>query len=145
MQMKPASIYDIEEIYNIEKNTNTHPWSKENFESSINAGNGSLIFKIEGNIVGYAFFSIAGSDSQLLNITVSKDHQKKGFGKKILEKFIYQSKVLGATVIFLEVRVSNELAISFYEKYGFKRDAIRYNYYNGNPKEDALLMSKQGL
>ena len=81
----------------------------------------------------------------MLNITVSKDHQKKGFGKKILEKFIYQSKVLGATVIFLEVRVSNELAISFYEKYGFKRDAIRYNYYNGNPKEDALLMSKQGL
>jgi ribosomal-protein-alanine N-acetyltransferase len=53
--------------------------------------------------------------------------------------------VLGATVIFLEVRVSNEFAISFYEKYGFKRDAIRYNYYNGNPKEDALLMSKQGL
>ena len=139
MQMKPASINDIEEIYNIENNTNTHPWSKENFESSINAGNGSLILKIEGNIVGYAFFSIAGSDSHLLNITVSKDHQKKGFGKKILEK------VLGATVIFLEVRVSNELAISFYEKYGFKRDAIRYNYYNGNPKEDALLMSKQGL
>ena len=132
MQMKPASIYDIEEIYNIEKNTNTHPWSKENFESSINAGNGSLILKIEGNIVGYAFFSIAGSDSHLLNITVSKDHQKKGFGKKILEKF-------------LEVRVSNKLAISFYEKYGFKRDAIRYNYYKGNPKEDALLMSKQGL
>ena len=27
MQMKPASIYDIEEIYNIEKNTNKHPWS----------------------------------------------------------------------------------------------------------------------
>ena len=58
MQMKPASIYDIEEIYNIEKNTNTHPWSKENFESSINAGNGSLILKIEGNIVGYAFFRL---------------------------------------------------------------------------------------
>ena len=87
MQMKPASIYDIEEIYNIEKNTNTHPWSKENFESSINAGNGSLILKIEGNIVGYAFFSIAGSDSHLLNITVSKDHQKKGFGKKIYFNF----------------------------------------------------------
>ena len=33
----------------------------------------------------------------------------------------------------------------FYEKFGFKRDAIRYNYYDGNPKEDALLMSKQGL
>ena len=62
-----------------------------------------------------------------------------------LEKVLFQSKVLGASIVFLEVRVSNHKAINFYEKFGFKRDAIRYNYYDGNPKEDALLMSKQGL
>ena len=81
----------------------------------------------------------------MLNITVSKDYQGRGYGKKILEKVLFQSKVLGATIIFLEVRVSNDRAIDFYEKFGFKRDAIRYNYYDGNPREDALLMSKQGL
>ena len=61
------------------------------------------------------------------------------------KKVLLQSKVLGATIVFLEVRVSNFRAISFYEKFGFKRDAIRYNYYAGSSKEDALLMSKQGL
>ena len=65
--------------------------------------------------------------------------------KRFLRRFFSQSKVLGASIVFLEVRVSNHKAINFYEKFGFKRDAIRYNYYEGNPKEDALLMSKQGL
>ena len=74
-----------------------------------------------------------------------KELSRKGYGKKILKKVLFQSKVLGASIVFLEVRVSNDKAIDFYEKFGFKRDAIRYNYYDGNPKEDALLMSKQGL
>ena len=103
------------------------------------------MLKIENEIIGYAFFSVAETDSHLLNITVSKDYQRNGYGKKILEQVVFQSKVLGATVIFLEVRVSNHKAINFYESFGFKRDAIRYNYYEGDPREDALLMSKQAL
>ena len=114
-------------------------------DSSMEAGNSSIVLKYKKNILGYAFFSVVGTDSHLLNITVSKNYQGRGYGKKILEKVLFQSKVLGATIVFLEVRVSNYRAIDFYEKFGFKRDAIRYNYYDGSPKEDALLMSKQGL
>ena len=101
--------------------------------------------KKENILLGYAFFSIVATDSHLLNIAVSRNYQGKGYGRKILEKVILQSSLLGATVIFLEVRISNHRAINFYQKFGFKRDAIRYEYYKGNPKEDALLMSKQGL
>ena len=145
MDLQLASFNDLDQISRIEKDTNEYPWSSSNFESSLSAGNSSLVLRDEKNILGYAFFSVIGTDAHLLNITVSKDYQGKGYGKKILFKVIFQSKVLGATIIFLEVRVSNHRAINFYEKFGFKRDAIRYNYYDGNPKEDALLMSKQGL
>ena len=145
MDLQLASYSDLDQISTIEKETNKYPWSPNNFQSSMEAGNSSIVLKYKKNILGYAFFSVIGTDSHLLNITVSKNYQKKGYGKKILEKVLYQSKVLGATIVFLEVRVSNYRAIDFYEKFGFKRDAIRYNYYDGNPKEDALLMSKQGL
>ena len=145
MEIQLASFNDLAQISTIEKETNKYPWSLNNFKSSLDAGNNSIVLKDEKNILGYAFFSVIGTDSHLLNITVSKNYQRKGYGKKILEKVLYQSKVLGATIVFLEVRVSNYRAIVFYEKFGFKRDAIRYNYYDGNPKEDALLMSKQGL
>ena len=145
MELYPVSYSDLDQITRIEKETNEYPWSLNNFESSLDAGNSSIVLKDRKNIVGYAFFSVIGTDSHLLNITIYKDYQGKGFGKKILKKVLLQSKVLGATIVFLEVRVSNHKAINFYEKFGFKRDAIRYNYYEGNPKEDALLMSKQGL
>ena len=145
MDLQLASFKDLDRINEIERYTNENPWSFKNFESSLNAGNSSIVLKIENEIIGYAFFSVAATDSHLLNITVSKDYQRNGYGKKILEQVVFQSKVLGATVIFLEVRVSNVKAINFYESFGFKRDAIRYNYYEGDPREDALLMSKQAL
>ena len=145
MSLQLANYKDLEQIVKIEKDTNEHPWSLNNFKSSLDAGNSSIVLKKENIILGYAFFSIAATDSHLLNIAVSRNYQGKGYGRKILEKVILQSSVLGATVIFLEVRISNHRAINFYEKFGFKRDAIRYEYYEGTPKEDALLMSKQGL
>ena len=145
MSLQLANYKDLEQIVKIEKDTNEHPWSLNNFKSSLDAGNSSIVLKKENIILGYAFFSIVATDSHLLNIAVSRNYQGKGYGRKILEKVILQSSVLGATVIFLEVRVSNHRAINFYEKFGFKRDAIRYEYYEGTPKEDALLMSKQGL
>ena len=143
--IKDIEITDIDKISTIEKETNEYPWSSNNFQSSMEAGNSSIVLKNKKNILGYAFFSVIGTDSHLLNITVSKNYQGRGYGKKILEKVLFQSKILGASIVFLEVRVSNYRAIDFYEKFGFKRDAIRYNYYDGSPNEDALLMSKQGL
>jgi len=145
IDLQIASFSDLDQILTIEKETNEYPWSPNDFKSSLDAGNSSIVLKDKKNILGYAFFSVIGTDSHLLNITISKNYQGKGYGKKILEKVLFQSKVLGATIVFLEVRVSNHKAIDFYKKFGFKRDAIRYNYYDGNPKEDALLMSKQGL
>ena len=145
MSIQLANYKDLEHIVKIEKDTNEHPWSLNNFKSSLDAGNSSIVLKKENILLGYAFFSIVATDSHLLNIAVSRNYQGKGYGRKILEKVILQSSLLGATVIFLEVRISNHRAINFYEKFGFKRDAIRYEYYEGTPKEDALLMSKQGL
>lgn len=145
MSLQLANYKDLEQIVKIEKDTNEHPWSLNNFKSSLDAGNSSIVLKKENILLGYAFFSIVATDSHLLNIAVSRNYQGKGYGRKILEKVILQSSLLGATVIFLEVRISNHRAINFYEKFGFKRDAIRYEYYEGTPKEDALLMSKQGL
>jgi len=49
--------------------------------------------------------------------------------------------LLGVKSLTLEVRVSNNSAISLYESEGFLKDAIRPDYYSGVVREDALLMS----
>ena len=50
---------------------------------------------------------------------------------------------MGATRCFLEVRVSNEVALHLYDRFGFTITGTRKNYYqgsHGNPPEDAYTM-----
>jgi ribosomal-protein-alanine N-acetyltransferase len=59
---------------------------------------------------------------------------------------VARSRALGATVIWLEVRASNEAAIGLYDKAGFNQVSIHKDYYNlpdCKEKEDAILMCLQ--
>lgn len=51
---------------------------------------------------------------------------------------------MGARVVTLEVRVSNQLAQALYLKYGFEIVGQRRNYYSDNG-EDALIMTTPPL
>ncbi len=53
------------------------------------------------------------------------------------------AEVMGSKKIILEVRVSNNVAYSLYEKLGFEEISIRRNYYRlPKGREDAFVMSK---
>ena len=56
-----------------------------------------------------------------------------------MEVLVTDASKRGVTAITLEVRVSNQPAISLYERFGFLKEAVRKRYYT-NPVEDALLM-----
>jgi ribosomal-protein-alanine N-acetyltransferase len=89
----------------------------------------------------FSFFSPIKPEAHLLSIAVTKTQQSKGMGSLLIKSMISQCKAMGINQVFLEVRVSNEKAIAFYQKYGFEKDAIRDKYYSGDIPEDALLMS----
>jgi len=141
ISFRPASSDDISAILEIENKTNKMPWTEAQFISSMEVGHFSVVLHEESNIQGFAIYSPIVPESHLLNIAIHPVYQGKGFGDKLLQQIIFQNITMGVKVISLEVRVSNLPAINLYEKNGFFKDAIRPNYYNGPPKEDALLMS----
>jgi ribosomal-protein-alanine N-acetyltransferase len=134
-------INDLEEAYEIEVLTNPSPWSIDNFKSSFEVGHHGLVCKEDNKMLGFLIFSPIKPEAHLLSIAVIKTQQYKGIGSLLLKSMISQCKAMGINQVFLEVRASNEKAIGFYQKYGFKKDAIRDNYYSGDIPEDALLMS----
>ena len=138
---RPASSDDISAILEIENKTNQMPWTEAQFISSMEVGHFSVVLHEKNNIQGFAIYSPIVPESHLLNIAIDPAHQGKGLGDKLLQQVIFQNKTMGVQVISLEVRVSNLPAIKLYEKRGFLKDAIRPNYYSGQQKEDALLMS----
>ncbi|MDA7778234.1 ribosomal protein S18-alanine N-acetyltransferase [Gammaproteobacteria bacterium] len=134
-------INDLEEAYEIEVLTNPSPWSIDNFKSSFEVGHHGLVCKEDNKMLGFLIFSPIKPEAHLLSIAVIETQQYKGIGSLLLKSMISQCKAMGINQVFLEVRASNEKAIGFYQKYGFKKDAIRENYYSGDIPEDALLMS----
>jgi ribosomal-protein-alanine N-acetyltransferase len=134
-------INDLEEAYEIEVLTNPSPWSIDNFKSSFEVGHHGLVCKEDNKMLGFLIFSPIKPEAHLLSIAVIETQQYKGIGSLLLKSMISQCKAMGINQVFLEVRASNEKAIGFYQKYGFKKDAIRENYYSGDVPEDALLMS----
>lgn len=87
----------------------------------------------------------ADDSADILNISISKEYQRKGYGKKLLNCLIEELKNRKIKVLILEVRESNQSAISFYLKYGFEKISLRKNYYmnnskHTNQKEDGIIM-----
>ena len=56
----------------------------------------------------------------LLNVIVNEPYRGKGFGKVICESLMRSSLEAGAHTAFLQVMKNNHVAISLYEKLGFK-------------------------
>ena len=131
---------DLEEAYKIELDVNPSPWKYETFLSSFEVGHKGLICKKDNLMIGFIIFSPISPEAHILSISIRNEMQSKGIGTLLLKSMLDQCKVMNYKKIFLEVRVSNEKAINFYEKFGFSKDAIRNNYYTDN-SEDALLMS----
>ena len=58
MDLQLASFGDLDKISKIEKETNEYPWSLNNFKSSLNAGNSSIVLKDKKISSGMLFFQL---------------------------------------------------------------------------------------
>lgn len=82
-------------------------------------------------VVGYIEYYDLYENIDIGNIFVKEDYRNRGIGSLLLEGLIIFAKEKGKVNITLEVNVLNKYAIRLYEKYGFKKVAIRKGYYKG--------------
>ena len=134
---------DIDIVLDIERQSNPFPWTIKNFKDCIEQGYYSLVLKEAKQVIGFAILSVSTEESHLLNIGLTALRRGQGLGRELLEKMIMAAEVMGSKKIFLEVRVSNIIAIDLYKASGFKEIGLRKNYYRiKDGREDAILMSK---
>jgi ribosomal-protein-alanine N-acetyltransferase len=86
---------------------------------------------------GVAIARIFERDCELENIVVEESSRRNGYGRMLLHTVIAAATLQRITQILLEVRESNHVARSFYERLGFEFLGRRRSYYT-NPLEDAL-------
>ena len=97
---------------------------------------------IEDNLnIGYINLWIDEDKAQINSFLIVTEYRKKGYGRRLLVEALRILADLGVIEVTLEVRPSNEEALSLYISHGFKQVAVRKAYYSNG--EDALLMYKR--
>lgn len=140
-KFRPMHKTDLDEIMQIEPQIYSHPWTRGNFLDSLNSGYSAWVLQKNDEIIGYSLLMMIMDEAHLLNLSISKDYQKQGLGRYLLEYMMQMARNHHALNMFLEVRTSNISAIALYENVGFNEMAIRRNYYPAKSgREDAILM-----
>ena len=147
-RIRPVEASHIADLIRISDDTNLSMWTAQNYldelqipeaimlrlESETNETIGFIVGRIvQGGTVEIQM------DTEIYNIAVIENEQEKGFGQQLFAAFTARCRDIGACNIWLEVRASNQKAISFYERNGFEQVQSRNNFYE-NPREHALLM-----
>ena len=140
------NISQLDNIVFIESSSSSYPWSKTQLKDSIrNPNNLCYSASYEGDIIGYLIVMLAGETADILNIGINPNNQRKGYGSLLISYLNKELKNRLIEEVFLEVRESNQSAISFYLYKGFKEISIRKNYYKSNSnklsrKENGIIM-----
>ena len=141
MQFSEFKENDLSAIGLIENEVHAYPWTHGNFLDSLKSNHTCLMMKLNEEIIGYTVMMFVLDECHLLNISIKKSMQKKGYGSHLLKEVIRQANLAHAKTIYLEVRASNQTAIHLYDKHGFNEMSIRKDYYRTKEgREDAILM-----
>jgi len=131
--IREINIDDIEEINKLLKTFNF-----ELANNSLDDGFLRVIIYIEDTIKGVLVYDLIYDRIEIEYIIVDNKYRRLGIATKLLNYLETNNENIDN--ITLEVRESNNNAIKFYKKNGFKEAAYRKNYYRN---ENGILMIKK--
>ena len=142
MRIEKMTSGHLDDVYIIETECFSHPWSKQSLEEEMNNETSLfLVAKEENEVICYIGMSIVIDEGYIFNVAVRENHRNKGVATALINELVTYGKKNNFSFITLEVRESNLPAISLYSKFGFIKAGERKDYYS-NPKENAILMTK---
>jgi ribosomal-protein-alanine N-acetyltransferase len=153
--IRNARIEDIEQIIHINKDSLPENYPHYFFIEHLKEyGLAFFVGLVNYNVVGYVMPRIEWGFSNfkqipsivkkghIVSIAVEQHYRKMGIGSALLRESMKAMKEnYKVEEVYLEVRVSNEVAINMYRKNGYKEVKLLKGYYADG--EDAYLMACQ--
>jgi ribosomal-protein-alanine N-acetyltransferase len=133
----------IDDVMIIEELSFALPWSRKSFTDELTANRFAMYFCAveDGRVCGYAGMWKVFDEGHITNIAVHPEYRNKGIGRLLVEYLDTAAMNSGIERLTLEVRKSNHVARSLYEKVGFEACGERKGYYSDNG-ENAVIMWK---
>lgn len=140
---RPMAEADLDQVDEIERQIYSFPWTRGNFADSLRSGYDAWVVRDQELLLGYCIVMVALDEAHLLNISVAPPAQGQGLGRRLLGWVEQCAAARHAQSLLLEVRPSNLVAKSLYERAGYERIGLRRGYYPSmRGREDAIVMRK---
>jgi ribosomal-protein-alanine N-acetyltransferase len=137
---------DIPAVHEIERASFPIPWPPYAFRQELESNRMAryLVARAGEEVVAYAGMWLMVDEAHVTTFAVLPAWRRQGVGGRLLSELLELADDLGASVVTLEVRLSNDAARKLYQRFGFRPVGVRPRYYSDNG-EDALIMTTEGL
>jgi len=121
-------------------------WSLEAYEQEIERSNSHLLAVLNSGhvVLGFGCLWTVAEEAHITMLAVRPEYQRQGIGKYLVWGLLATAHDRGMEWATLEVRESNQAAISLYQSFDFAIIGKRPKYYQVS-EEDALVLWRKGL
>ena len=132
----------IPAIASLEKECFAHPWCEETLVSELSNPTACFLVAVsDGSLIGYIGSNVIAGECYIADLAVTEKFRRRGVATLLLDTLCRTLVSQQAELMTLEVRKSNQKAISLYLSFGFQTVGVRPDFYD-DPNEDALIMTK---
>ena len=145
VRFRPMTEADLDRVMEISQASFRYPWSRELFAKELSHEWSVVTLALAppaDTVAGFLVSWTVHDELHVLNIATAPEFRRAGVGSALLDEAFARARAARCTLATLEVRRSNEGALSLYEAQGFRRVGIRPRYYQ-EEGEDAVVMVKE--
>jgi ribosomal-protein-alanine N-acetyltransferase len=144
-ELNLLSIDDLEQMVELDRVCFGGHWSIDTYTRELASDNSHFVgVFVADRLIGMGCFWAILDEAHITLLAIHPDYRGRGLGQDLLVGLFAKAVTIGMNHATLEVRLSNEVAVSLYEKMGLVIAGVRKKYYQ-NPPEDALVMWCNGL
>lgn len=143
-RIRKMTLADLTAVMEIENQAFSNPWSTEMVKKELTQEwstvlIGEALTETGWQIRGFAIYWLVADEVHVLNVATDRAFKRQGIGKKVMEAMLNHGRERKCRIATLEVRRSNDAAISLYKLLGFRAVGMRPAYYQDD-REDAVVM-----
>ena len=137
---------DLPQVFELDRSSFSLPWPERSFRFELENNEVSRCWVAEllpesgaPLLVAMIVVWMIADEVHVATLAVSPAYRRQKIAQRLLAHTLIDAYHSGANSSFLEVRRSNQAAITLYQRFGYREVAVRRNYYKDN-QEDAILM-----
>ena len=138
--IRKAEKRDVKDIVKRENKCFSTPEAEDSIYSFLKSQTFFIdVIEDDGVITGHCIYFFVPGNAEIISVAVTPEKRRMGYGRELVYHVISKARDNNCKEVFLEVRRSNEAAISLYTSIGFHQVGERKGLYT-KPVEDGLIM-----